>query len=42
MVQNDLQNAKQHALLKKHGFDVSVAIESWGLNNNEKSIRCWP
>jgi len=28
MVQNDLQNAKQHALLKKHGFDVSVAIES--------------
>lgn len=27
MVQNDLQNAKQHALLKKHGFDVSVAIE---------------
>jgi GDPmannose 4,6-dehydratase len=28
MVQNDLQKAKQHALLKKHGFDVSVAIES--------------
>ena len=28
MVQNDLQNAKQHALLKKHGFNVSVAIES--------------
>ena len=28
MVQSDLQNAKQHALLKKHGFDVSVAIES--------------
>jgi GDPmannose 4,6-dehydratase len=28
MVQNDLQNAKQHALLKKHGFDVNVAIES--------------
>ncbi|AHK15285.1 GDP-mannose 4,6-dehydratase [Thalassolituus oleivorans] len=28
MVQNDLQNAKQHALLKKHGFNVNVAIES--------------
>jgi GDPmannose 4,6-dehydratase len=28
MVQNDLQKAKQHALLKSHGFDVSVAIES--------------
>jgi GDPmannose 4,6-dehydratase len=28
MVQNDLQNAKQYALLKKHGFDVNVAIES--------------
>lgn len=28
MVQNDLQKAKQHALLKKHGFDVAVAIES--------------
>ncbi|MCG8380939.1 MAG: GDP-mannose 4,6-dehydratase [Gammaproteobacteria bacterium] len=26
MVQSDLQKAKQHALLKKHGFDVSVAI----------------
>ena len=28
MVQNDLQKAKQHALLKEHGFDVAVAIES--------------
>ena len=28
MVQSDLQKAKQHALLKEHGFDVSVAIES--------------
>jgi GDPmannose 4,6-dehydratase len=27
MVQNDLTNAKQHALLKKHGYDVSVALE---------------
>ena len=27
MVQNDLTIAKQHALLKKHGFDVSVALE---------------
>lgn len=27
MVQNDLNMAKQHALLKKHGFDVSVALE---------------
>ncbi len=27
MVQNDLTNAKQHALLKKHGFDVNVALE---------------
>ena len=28
MVQSDLQKAKQHALLKEHGFDVAVAIES--------------
>ena len=28
MVQNDLQNAKQHALLKKHGFNIAVAIEN--------------
>ncbi|MEO9656088.1 GDP-mannose 4,6-dehydratase [Marinomonas sp.] len=28
MVANDLQKAKQHALLKKHGFDVSVSIEN--------------
>jgi GDPmannose 4,6-dehydratase len=28
MVQHDLQKAKQHALLKQHGFDVAVAIES--------------
>ncbi|MBR9888988.1 MAG: GDP-mannose 4,6-dehydratase [Oceanospirillales bacterium] len=27
MVQNDLNNAKQHALLKKHGYDVSVTLE---------------
>jgi GDPmannose 4,6-dehydratase len=27
MVQSDLQKAKQHALLKEHGFDVAVAIE---------------
>ena len=26
MVQNDLAKAKQHALLKAHGFDVSVAL----------------
>ena len=26
MVQNDLAKAKQHALLKLHGFDVSVAL----------------
>jgi GDPmannose 4,6-dehydratase len=26
MVQNDLAKAKQHALLKQHGFDVSVAL----------------
>ncbi|MEH6457515.1 MAG: GDP-mannose 4,6-dehydratase [Cocleimonas sp.] len=26
MVQNDLAKAKQHALLKRHGFDVSVAL----------------
>jgi hypothetical protein len=25
-VQNDLAKAKQHALLKLHGFDVSVAL----------------
>lgn len=28
MVANDLQNAKQHALLKKHGFNVAVSIEN--------------
>ena len=27
MVANDLSNAKQHALLKQHGFDVSVGVE---------------
>jgi GDPmannose 4,6-dehydratase len=27
MVANDLSNAKQHALLKQHGFEVSVGIE---------------
>ncbi|MBU2870849.1 GDP-mannose 4,6-dehydratase [Colwellia sp. E2M01] len=28
MVANDLQSAKQHALLKNHGFDVSVSVEN--------------
>jgi len=28
MVANDLQNAKQHALLKKHGFNVAVSVEN--------------
>jgi GDPmannose 4,6-dehydratase len=28
MVQNDLQNAKQHALLKQHGHNVSIAMEN--------------
>lgn len=28
MVANDLQKAKQYALLKKHGFDVSVSVEN--------------
>lgn len=27
MVENDLQQARQHALLKKHGFDVNVSVE---------------
>ena len=27
MVQNDLDKAKQHAILKQHGYDVSVAKE---------------
>jgi len=27
MVESDLAKAKQHALLKKHGYDVSVSIE---------------
>jgi GDPmannose 4,6-dehydratase len=27
MVQNDLAKAKQHAILKSHGYDVSVSIE---------------
>ncbi|MFT6904703.1 MAG: GDPmannose 4,6-dehydratase [Oleiphilaceae bacterium] len=28
MVANDLQKAKQHAVLKKHGFDVNVSVKS--------------
>ncbi|HDL7929442.1 TPA: GDP-mannose 4,6-dehydratase [Yersinia enterocolitica] len=28
MVANDLQHAKQHALLKANGFDVSISLES--------------
>ena len=27
MVQHDLAKAKQHALLKQHGYDVSVSVE---------------
>jgi GDPmannose 4,6-dehydratase len=27
MVEHDLSKAKQHALLKKHGFDVALAKE---------------
>ena len=27
MVANDLAQAKQHALLKKHGYDVNVSLE---------------
>ena len=27
MVANDLARAKQHALLKKHGYDVNVSVE---------------
>jgi GDPmannose 4,6-dehydratase len=27
MVKQDLDKAKQHALLKKHGFDVALAKE---------------
>jgi hypothetical protein len=27
MVAHDLDKAKQHALLKKHGYDVSVSLE---------------
>ncbi|MBE8564343.1 GDP-mannose 4,6-dehydratase [Vibrio sp. OPT20] len=28
MVQSDISKAKQHALLKEHGFDVAISIES--------------
>jgi GDPmannose 4,6-dehydratase len=28
MVQSDLNKAKQHALLKAHGFDVSLSVEN--------------
>jgi GDPmannose 4,6-dehydratase len=28
MVENDLDQAKQHALLKKHGYSVAVGQES--------------
>jgi len=31
MVQNDLSKAKQHALLKAHGHNVSISIENQGL-----------
>ena len=27
MIANDLLKAKQHVLLKKHGYDVSVSME---------------
>jgi GDPmannose 4,6-dehydratase len=27
MVENDLAKAKQHALLKEHGYDVSISVE---------------
>ena len=27
MVQNDLDKAKQHAILKSHGYDISVSVE---------------
>jgi len=27
MVMNDLEQAKQHALLKKHGYKVSISSE---------------
>jgi GDPmannose 4,6-dehydratase len=30
MVQNDLEKAKQHALLKAHGHDVAISIENQG------------
>jgi GDPmannose 4,6-dehydratase len=30
MVESDLAQAKQHALLKKHGFSVSVSSEYYG------------
>jgi GDPmannose 4,6-dehydratase len=29
MVANDLDQAKQHALLSKHGFSVVVGKENW-------------
>lgn len=28
MVANDLQQAKQHALLKANGFDVAISLEA--------------
>jgi len=27
MIQHDLEQAKQHALLKAHGHDVTIAVE---------------
>ena len=27
MVQNDLAKAKQHAILKQHGYNVNVSVE---------------
>jgi len=33
MVQNDILLAKQHALLKDNGFDVSISLESVGVND---------
>jgi GDPmannose 4,6-dehydratase len=28
MVKNDLNKAKQHAILKEHGYNIAVSVES--------------
>ncbi|MEZ8743227.1 GDP-mannose 4,6-dehydratase [Vibrio sp. 10N.261.49.A5] len=39
MVQADVEKAKQHALLKQHGFDVSISLENTTTFTKAKKIK---